>query len=92
MEDVIVMIIRNTATTQCLANKTTKKPSFYERQRSLTNKQIQENDEGYLDDIISGLYAARIEYLIKINKFIRRYVNLEDHIGMGYKWDAFANL
>jgi hypothetical protein len=47
-----------------LVNIHTKRKSFYERNRSLTNKQIQENDD-YMDDIISGLYAARIEYLTK---------------------------
>ena len=55
---------RDTTPTKGLVNSPTKQKSFYERNRRLTNKQIQENDD-YMDDIISGLYAARIEYLTK---------------------------
>ena len=55
---------RDTTPTKGLVTINTKQKSFYERNRSLTNKQIQENDD-YMDDIISGLYAARIEFLTK---------------------------
>ena len=55
---------RDVTPTKCLVNSPTKQKSFYERNRLLTDKQIQENDD-YMDDIISGLYAARIEYLTK---------------------------
>ncbi len=55
---------RDTTSTKGLVSSPTRRKSFYERQRSLTDKQIQENDD-YMDDIISGLYAARIEYLTK---------------------------
>jgi hypothetical protein len=53
---------RDTTPSKGLVNSPTKQKSFYERNRSLTNKQIQDNDD-FMDDIISGLYAARIEYL-----------------------------
>ena len=54
---------RDTTPTKGLVTINTKQKSFYERNRSLTNKQIQENDD-YMDDIISGLYS-RIEFLTK---------------------------
>ena len=47
-----------------LVNSPKKQKSFYERNQLLTKKLIYENEE-FLDDIISGLYAARIEYLSK---------------------------
>jgi hypothetical protein len=56
---------REVTPTKGLVSSPKKQKSFYERNRSLTNKQIQENDD-YMDDIISGLYAARIEYLNKV--------------------------
>jgi len=47
-----------------LVNSPNKQKSFYERNRSLNQDLINDNDD-FMDDIISGLYAARIEYLTK---------------------------
>jgi hypothetical protein len=55
---------RDTTPSKGLVNSPTKQKSFYERNRSLNQDLINENDD-FMDDIISGLYAARIEYLTK---------------------------
>lgn len=55
---------KDTTPTKGLVKTPLKQKSFYERNRSLTKRIIDENDD-YMDDIISGLYAARIEFLSK---------------------------